>query len=163
MDTNENISRRLKEIVDANYKSQRAFAEALSVVAGKQIKEQNVSDYLNGSARPGFIWQERLEKLGHDSDWIMTGRPPVDQQPQIMRGRLLMDVTLPTDVAAIDIQQDRIEGGVRVRVFEAIKEIKKIQPMLEDEGVIVLRTPRAAEGNVPYSGKAAATPLTNED
>lgn len=175
MDNPENIADRAKEEIRIHYGTRRALIAAYNQLTGENLSESNLSDYLNpgtyrkrnpGKEPPVFgnIWQKRLQQLGLDSAYIMTGRRAAGTVADgLIRGKRLVDITVPTDATLFEAITEIVEGGVRVQVFEAIREIKKIQPMLEDEGVIILRTPRgAAEGKVPYSGKAAATPLSND-
>ena len=68
----EEIGKRLRSWALGKYKSLTAFGRALGV------SPQVVNDYVGGRKRPGIDMQRKIEALGADMAFIMTGREVLD-------------------------------------------------------------------------------------
>lgn len=120
MDDTKSIGERFRAEVEKRYKTQREFAEAMSRIAGKEIFEQSVSDYLRGRFRPGKIMLKRLEDMGFDVGYIMTGRRADETASSLVKGEKLVELKIPTNAARI-IHEISLEGGnIYIAVYSAL-------------------------------------------
>jgi hypothetical protein len=73
------ISDRLREFAKVNYGTMSGLAKAL------EMKPQALQVYLNGRSVPGFKLQEKLNSLGCDISWLLTGTQQIQNKSSKIR------------------------------------------------------------------------------
>jgi transcriptional regulator with XRE-family HTH domain len=77
MDIKQEMAERLRKFADKNYKSDSEFARALG------MKPQSLADYFSGKTSPGNRMKSKLEALGCNIIWLITGYYPNELQKRL--------------------------------------------------------------------------------
>jgi transcriptional regulator with XRE-family HTH domain len=121
------------------------------------ISPQTLNNYLSGQRRPGGKMQERLEALGCDVIWLMTGdtRKMVNEKFQRMVDRLAKEPVSPQEFEIVSILRTL---GIRTTVDFHIyfDYARAVQDKLDRDRKRRTKEPvvlRAAEGMATYNKK----------
>lgn len=151
------IGQRLKEWIKSTGKKQKDIAAELGISAAQ------LSQYIIGDYKPGWNFLEKLESIGADSDWIMTGRKK--DESTIEKGRVLAKYFIPKQYGVnkviADVKSD--DDGYNVTVYEVIEQksvmAKAAEPTV-DYGDEVESIPQVIVGRLKQPLRTvAATPL----
>lgn len=159
MSKKSDILRRLNEWVLLTGKRKGELAELLS------MSPQQFSRLINGFDNLGPSVQERMEALGVDVDWILTGRKNALTESEInTKGDIIARYFIPKTrtVSSVIVETEKADDGFYISVYNSTPRVMVLPPQTDAAAarstadVLDMDTDARPPS---YIHKAAATPV----